>query len=184
MKLLSLILVGLFIHTPSFANEWEDKDGEIEWGDSTSKKTEKKSDDEINVEGCEPTIMNFVTEDSEEEQVSGSTVLLCNGAYYALQDTTTVHMMTEKGGMVCYADYSCGNMDAWEGYFSISGETFYGALGAFLKGPGIEAARRWSSYSTSGNSIPDLKIGAILSFGKAHLERSCTEISDKVCFSK
>jgi len=146
-------------------------------------KSSEKEPEEEEFGGCEPIIVDFRTNDRDGQEVSGSTVMVCNGAYYAIQDSTTVHMVSEKNDQVCYADYSCGNIDSWEGYFSIAGETYFGTLNAFLKGGAIRGTRSYRSYGGNYDDIPDLRIGAIWAFGRAHMQKSCTEISEVVCFS-
>ena len=172
MKLLNILLTSLLLTTPSFAGEWDE-----------DQKESKKSED-IKLEECKPIVMNFIQPMDDGSEISGSTVMLCNGAYYSLQDTTTVHMLTERNDQVCYADYSCGNLAAWEGYFSIAGESFYGALGEFLDGPAQEIMRNYGYYGAEAFELPNVKVGATLSVGRGIFERSCQEISDKVCFTK
>ena len=181
MKKLALLL-SLLITAPVFADDWEDYDGKEVKEENTESK--RKEDKDIKLEDCKPVVLNFVTDDDTGVEISGSTVMICNGAYYSLQDTTTVHMMTERNGQVCYSDYTCGNIDAWEGYFSIAGESFYGVLGQFLNGPMQEIARNYGYLGSAGVDVPTVKVGAVLSFGKGHMERSCKEISDKICFTK
>jgi hypothetical protein len=100
----------------------------------------------------------------------GTAVLVCNGSEIEVRSQVSIHLVnaTEKG--LCYADYSCGNVDSWCGSFNIGARTLNMTFAEYI------------ALGTWRHASPNLPYAYVdIGFDFLQVTRSCTKLSEPVC---
>lgn len=133
------------------------------------------ADDELR-ESCRPVLLTISESPATNAQTSlesAKVFINCNGSDFDIPRNTALHMMLAKPEGFCYADYSCGNLEAWHGRFSVGVAAGFGdTLGNFLV------------YGLRRISIPTSPLTIHVSMGIEwiRINTYCTEMGEPICF--
>jgi hypothetical protein len=100
----------------------------------------------------------------------GTAVFICNGSELELRDQVSIHMMSSTTDGLCYADFSCGNLEVWGGNFVVGARTLNASMWEFL------CSGVWKSLSLSA---PYVSVEANFDF--IEVKRHCRKLSERIC---
>jgi hypothetical protein len=126
---------------------------------------------------CRPvflTISEVSLDASKIPSESAKVFINCNGSRLDIPRNTSLHMMLAKPDGFCYADFSCGNLEAWQGFFSVGVSAGFG-----------DTLENFLNYGMFRFPIPTQPVSVFvkMSVEWGTIQNFCTQQSEPVCFS-
>ena len=109
-------------------------------------------------------------------------IMQCHGDRVLNPETTVFSLLEEKEGKTCMRDFSCGNVDAYQVGFAISGSVYWFDSDTYVTGAGfINRQKGYQSWYDIDTRYDGGGVNAYIGVDWGKISRSCSEPKEEVC---